>query len=147
MRSKLMALAKAKKKSPKKTVTVEGEAARRRLDKPMRRADGGQISEDSKREAAKLREEANSDRVGGLSAAAAGLGTGILGSVLHKKLGLPAHSRGLERLHHAAGAGIGTAGLVTAGGAGSKERQASRIERGLVKEGEEDRAKGGRVKK
>lgn len=168
MTSKLLALARARKKTAKKSMSVEGQAARARLDKPMRRAQsdaaqdkklvaqmihkheahdhkgskptkfagGGQISEDSKREAAKLLDEATTHRRMRNLDAAQTLANGAVGLI----------SKGRLR---ALNAGISGVGALNTAERESKradaEAEARRIERGMAKPGEEDRKRGGKV--
>ena len=129
------ASAVAKKPRPA-PITVDGAPARMRLDRPMRkRADGGGISEDSKREAARLRERSDSQAETGLISGALGIGAQALG----------------RRLRGVVPHGLTAAGLAGAyGGIKASNRnaaEADRIEKGLAKPGEEDRKRGGAVKK
>lgn len=145
-KTSLLARMKAKKADPKKKpMTVEGSAARPRLDRPMRmkRADGGPtISDDSKKEAARLEEESNKKYWGGL-------GAGNLGNLA--LFATTPGARGLARLGNGAkyiGAGAGW-GL----GAHAVKRsfddstEARRIKEGKAEPGKEDRKRGGKVGK
>lgn len=148
-------MAKIKKKGDdkKKPMTVEGAAARPRLDRPMRmkRADGGPtISKDSEDEAKRLKRSADD------KAAPAGAGV-LAGGVALGHLISRAALSGLGNRFGRADK-IGTA-LSTSvlGGAGTKaymdrdkiresmaeRKEADRIERGQAKPGEEDRRKSG----
>ena len=141
---------KAKKTAHSAPITVDGKAARPRLDRPGRkmRADGGStISEDSRREAARLRGEATS----GVNKTAGELVKDAMiagsGSVIH---GL---SRGRSgRAFGRAMQGLGIAGGALDSGVGianhiSSSNEARRIERGQAEPGKEDRKSGGRVKR
>lgn len=131
---------------------VEGNAARPRLDRPGRKAggrvckeEGGRISEDSKREAARLHKEADEKGTGASAEVMKGFPGVLAGAALQ---GL---SKG--RLGKTAGTLLGGASALSGIGAGAQSkydgirarREARRIEKGLVKEGEEDRKSGGRV--
>lgn len=102
----------------------------------VKREEGGRISEDSKTEAAKLRNKASQDRgLRNVSGGAAGL-LGVLGSVgnnLQRKGNLPM----------AIANGVLSAGSHLS--SKSSDAEADRIEKGLVKPGEEDRKSGGRA--
>lgn len=157
-KTSLLARLKAKKADPKKKpMTVEGSAARPRLDRPMRmkRADGGPtISKDSEDEAKRLKRSADD------KAAPAGAGVLAGGVALGHLIGRAAVS-GLGRPFTRADK-IGTA-LSTSvlGGAGTKayldrdkiresmaeRKEAERIERGQAEPGKEDRKRGGKVGK
>lgn len=105
--------------------------------KVKKRADGGStISEDSKREVARLRGEADQSRgsrnlSGGIAA-----GSGILGSV-----GNRLQRSGFKPFGLAMGALSGAAHLASR----REDKEADRIERGKAEPGKEDRAKGGKV--
>lgn len=142
----LMARMKMKKADPKKKpMTVEGQAARPRLDRPgrMKRAEGGPtISEGSKKEAARLREGAKTDANFALGHGAVGL-LNTAGAAASAKR-LPGFAIG-----NLAG-GIWNANEMRKSGnaADKKLAAASRLEKGQAPDdGKEDRAKGGRVKK
>lgn len=118
---------------------ADGGSARPSFSKPMRmkRADGGStISEDSKKEIKRLRDEAASDR----SAAAFNVGAGALAaSVPRSKVG-----KSIGLLNGALGARSMINGY-------SKDKDADRMERGMATPGREDgdeikRAFGGRIK-
>lgn len=150
------------KKKPSKAMAVEGGASRPRLDRPMRRAEGGPtISDDSKKEAARLRNEAEGDRRAAMGDALKG-GAAILGGMALSRLGtrkaINAYSAGRSPSKSAGAmdaAGTGLAGVGAVGGAGSsflksargagKDVEASRIERGEAEPGKEDRKRGGKV--
>lgn len=138
---KMMMMAKIKKKSDekKKPMTVEGSAAKPRLDRPMRmkRADGGPtISDDSKREAARLREDQKiHTRVGAGEVALGALGLGTRR--------FPAK---------VAGGLLGVLGARNGAKAVLNSLDADRIERGQATPGREDgdevkRKRGGKVGK
>lgn len=146
MRSKILAMAKLKaKKKPdaKKPMTVDGSAARPRLDRPgrMKRAEGGSVDDgkpfNASAEAKRLRDEAGKERWAGAGSAAMGTimaltGTGgkAIGRAL-KYTGVPLNFAASAVNHHAAG---------------QKEDAADRLER--AEDGKEDRRKsGGRVKR
>ena len=105
--------------------------------KVKKRADGGStISEDSKREVARLRGEADQSRgsrnlSGGLAA-----GSGILGSV-----GNRLQRSGFKPFGLAMGALSGAAHLASR----REDKEADRIERGEAEPGKEDRKHGGKV--
>lgn len=146
LKHRLMMKAKAKKSDAKK---VEGDVARQRLDRPMRmkRADGGRVSEDSKREAAKLREEAAEEGRKSLKDASYGIGSAIIGSAIRSGL----RPTKVDRAFGRAFQGVGTVGAV-GGGMGAadayaKSKEADRIEKGQAEPGKEDRKSGGRVGK
>lgn len=131
-------------KRPLKTKTVHGLRTGHH-DNPnvlraarAKRADGGSVlSEDSKREAARLREEIPSGFRPTTIATGVGLGASLARS-------LPPKVRALGALVTGAG------GAKVFGDAKNRHRnnvEADRIEKGLVKPGEEDRKRGGRVKK
>lgn len=138
---KLMMMAKIKKKSDekKKPMTVEGSAAKPRLDRPMRmkRADGGPtISKDSKEEATRL------ERTGLLGNLAGGALAGLGGATLVGK--------GASRFITALPA-IGASVPLLSGGS-KRYREAERIRKGQATEGREDgdevkRKRGGKVGK
>lgn len=118
---------------------VEGKAAKPSLARAMRkRADGGRISDDSRREVARLRNE------GEQKSTAAGIQGGI-GTILS----LAPRTGG--RVGHALGKGIGVLNLGAAADSyfgGQRARaEANRIERGEAEPGREDRKNGGSVKK
>lgn len=104
-----------------------------------KRESGGRttISEDSKREAARLRQESTSDRGKGM---AGSLGSAAVGALLAGR------GRALSNLTPL----IPIGGLGHQGareyGAYQRDKEADRIERGLVEPGREDRKDGGRVK-
>lgn len=140
-KTSLLARMKAKKADPKKKpMTVEGSAARPRLDRPMRmkRAEGGLVvSEKNREDAKKLREDADSH-------AGAVMGVGLGTMAAHRGRFLPGRTKLLGQL---AGAGLTGAGAAMAHDDANKRRQADRAERGLVDDdGKEDRRKrGGKV--
>lgn len=155
--SKLRMSAKLKaKKKPEHKAAVEGDAPRQRLDRPsrMRRADGGPtISEDSKKEAAKLRAsaDAKTTSAGAGVLTAAGAASHLLGMALMRNKFVP-FTKG-EKLTGAASGVAGTAGAAKAYAdkdkvwdAKGEREEAARIERGEAEPGKEDRKKGGRVK-
>lgn len=120
-------------------IDVEGNKPKPRLDRPARasggrvcRADGGvTLSEDSKKMAAKLREDASDDQKraifnGGVAAMLGGLTKG-------SKVG--------KALFGANALMAGTGALSATG----KRLEAREIERGRAEEGKEDRKRGGRV--
>lgn len=131
-KSKVMAMAKGMKKGGvKKRLSADGEPTRGGISRPMRRADGGRISEDSKREAEKLREEARSDR---RSAIMNGGIAAMVGSI----------SKGSKIGKLLTGANV-LAGLGSAASSVMNNREANRIERGEAEPGKEDRKRGGKV--
>ena len=114
---------------------------------PKREAGGRTvISEDSKREAARLRKESNSDaeKVGN-GLLNAGMGA-VLGSIVRGSA-----RSGVGRVVGRALQGVGAlsgVGAIDPGVSGVKKAiEAGRIERGEVTPGEEDRKSGGRVKR
>lgn len=104
----------------------------------VNRADGGStISEDSKREAKRLRDESPRG-LGNVNALSTGLG---LGAAVAKGMPMPVKALG------AAVAGLGAKrSYDDSKKMWNDSKEASRIEKGQVKEGEEDRKSGGRVK-
>lgn len=119
----------------------EGKAAKPSLARAMRkRADGGRttISEDSRREAARLRNE------GAQKSTAAGIQGGI-GTILATA------PRTGGRVGHLLGKGVGVLNLGAAAGSylgGQRNHaEAARIERGEAEPGHEDRKHGGKVGK
>lgn len=132
---------KAKKPAHSALITVEGKAARPRLDRPGRkmRADGGStISEDSKREIDRIYQDSPRS-LGNTKALTMGLGAGA------------ALAKTLPRPVRALGALVGAAG---AKGTYDDSKRAwddieemGRIRRGQAEPGKEDRKHGGRVKR
>lgn len=133
-------------------LSVDGKAAKGRLDRPgrrMKRADGGPantISEDSKQKAAALRKEASEDRKGALHGAAKDATGFLVGDML----------RDAAKGRLGRGAGMAIQGLSTLSGltrvgdtigANRKDDEAASIERGDPIPGKEDRKRGGSVKK
>lgn len=146
-----VALPFANKKKPKSAshIAVEGAAAKPRLDRPgrrMKRADGGPtISNDSKLEAYRLRQEDDKDDADmhSMKHVDAPMGFGI-GTLLG----------GRGKVLKAIGAGLTAYGASNLGDANKRLRaQAERhqkikdIEGGRAMSGEEDRKSGGRVAK
>lgn len=103
--------------------------------------DGGRISEDSKTEAAKLREESKDAKTSSLGSTVLG-GLSAIGRATLK--GAPKPLKWVANT--AIGANAGAAGLGVKR-AGRLEAEANRIEKGQVKDGEEDRKHGGSVKR
>lgn len=140
--AKAQASAKGAPYAGESGVDVEGNKPRPRLDRPARasggrvcKAEGGSISEDSKKEVKRLRDEASSDT--GKAAMNAGIGAALLGTT-----GMGKVAKGVNRA--ITGANFGLAGM---GGASAlhKKQEADRLEKGMAESGKEDRAKGGRV--
>lgn len=103
----------------------------------VKRQDGGStISEDSKKESKRLRDEAGGDVWKGIAGSAAGTGAGLAALARKKGPGL----LGLA----APAAGLAVLGKKVYDGA-NKASEARRIEEGKVKPGEEDRKHGGKV--
>lgn len=157
MKSKLMMMSKIKaKKKPEHKAAVEGDAPRQRLDRAsrMRRADGGvTISEDSKKEAGRLRESANEKMApGGLGVmSSAGALGALIGLAATRGRKMPPMSRG-EKITAGAATGVGALGAKgvydvkdKVPEAKAQYDEAKRIERGEAEPGKEDRKKGGRV--
>lgn len=126
--------------------SLDGNAAKLSLARAMRkRADGGgvnRISEDSKREAAQLREKATGHAI---DAGLRGLhsGIGAVGTVLP-------YGRGNKLFRTFTGSVAGGMGAGAAGSLGARRRdldEADRIERGIADPGREDRKDGGSVGK
>lgn len=157
-KTKLMMAAKLKRKAPeaKKSLgSVDGASAKRSFSKPtrMKRAEGGTtISEDSKREIARLRESAGKrmsadTTMKDMKDGAVGMiGGQIINAASRGKIG-----KGIGNSLSAI-SGLGTAAKM--GGdmiqANSERKEADRIEKGMAEPGREDgpklRAFGGRVK-
>jgi hypothetical protein len=132
----------------------EGKAAKPSLARVMRRrADGGRISDDSKREAARLRDRAVDEIGAGAvrgAPAAALTGAGLGGYLGHKRSIRPPGPVGKAIWGAMTGIGGTLAGrtAVTHGNrAGGDLDEANRIERGQVEPGREDRKDGGAVGK
>jgi hypothetical protein len=145
-----------KKKPRFEPITAEGAAGKPRLDRPMRkRADGGRttISEDSKREARRLRDEGVGEIAAGAVKGAPGaalMGAGLGGYRGHMRSIRPpgAVGKAVWGAMTAAGAGLAGDAAVRHGvRAGNALDEAERIERGEATPGQEDRKHGGRVKK
>lgn len=149
-KTKLMMAAKLKRKAPeaKKSLgSVDGASARRSFSKPtrMKRAEGGTtISEDSKREIARLKKEEPAS-VGNPNALITGAGAATAYHGLAKSK-WPIPVRGLM-----GGLGIGTAAMAgkkTAEDIGKMKDstyEQGRIRRGMAEPGKEDRKRGGKV--
>lgn len=141
----MMARLKAKKADPKKKpMTVEGAAARPRLDRPgrMKRAEGGPtISKDSKEYVEEKRKAASGH---GEDATLGGLSAAGLGAMRLMSPGAPKFMKGLLT----AGAGLNAGvGAMSAARRSQLKSEADRVERGQADPGKEDRKSGGRVKK
>lgn len=132
---KLRLMMKAKKKpDAKKPMTVEGSAARPRLDRPgrMNRAEGGPtLSPEAKRGVTEneLKE----------------FGKNIVGGALAGFGGATMVGRGLKGVMK--GLPISAASVPVFGSARRSGEEAKRIEKGQAEPGKEDRAKGGKVGK
>lgn len=147
-KTSLLARMKAKKADPKKKpMTVEGSAARPRLDRPMRmkRADGGPtISKDSKEYVDEKRKAASGH---GEDATLGALSAAGLGAMRLMSPGAPKFMKGL--LTAGAGLNAGT-GAMSAARRSQLKSEADRVERGIATSGREDgdevkRKKGGKV--
>jgi len=126
----------------------DGEPVKSRLDRPGRKAGGRVnresggpiISEDSKKEAARLRAEAREDRNNALMSAGSALFTGVM----NKMPGGGAITKGIGHALTAGNAGAaGLSGLSSR----AKSSEADLIDAGRMKPGYEDRKSGGPVKK
>lgn len=135
----MMARLKAKKPDPKKKpMTVEGAAARPRLDRPsrMRREDGGKVLSKEREDYAKQKDtEAEDHRRSGRT-------SGLVGGAL---LGLMGGSRLRKVAQGAGGTLLGGAALSEGINRVNAEKEASWARSGKTEEGKEDRAKGGKV--
>ena len=106
----------------------------------------GRISDDSKNEASKLRGEAR-----GHDASAVGSALGALGTLVTRNMGASPGAGVIKRTLFSkpvvdlATATNATMAAGSLGDSRSKRAEANRIEKGLVKEGEEDRKFGGRL--
>lgn len=105
----------------------------------VKREDGGRtvISEDSKREAKRLSSDAGNDLV-------KAIGSGAMAGVAGLGSMLPGPGKLVGKGLAAANAGFAAKSLYDRA---AKMKEADRIEKGFVKEGEEDRKRGGSVKK
>lgn len=132
---------------------VEGGSARPRLDRPGRarggrvnRADGGStISEDSKSEASRIRDKAESDISSARKQAVGdGIKTGLGAALLIGSRGK--FGKAVGAVSGASGVHGTMQGLSKANQVDRDRAEASRIEKGQVTPSEEDRKSGGRVK-
>ena len=111
----------------------------------VNKAEGGIISDDSKKAAAELRAK-GSDGMRGAATDALGAIPGIAGGAIVSAL---SRGRAVRGVGHAVSGASALAGLgssmAKAKGAMDDYKEARRIEKGMVKDGEEDRKAGGRV--